>query len=129
MDDLSLVRKFMQSFYGFVNISASYYDEANNQLFVKQLHGSILKIYNDDEDYLRRDCVVVEGVETSKTCSIVDYPEKNIVFQGGQNAVCAIEKTFKKVVAKFYVKGNVKKMSITTHRSMLVVYTDSQNFY
>ena len=77
---------------------------------------------------MNKKSVNVEGIETSTFSAMIDYPEKNIVFQGGGNSVCAIDKTFKNMVVKFYVEGKVSKMKISSNRSSLIVYAE-RNIY
>ena len=88
----------------------------------------MLKVYNYDDDKLSTESTVVEGIETTQISPLVDYPEMNIVFQGGIDAVIGIDKTYFNVVSKFYVKGKVSKMCITNDRTMLIVFADKNLF-
>ena len=50
LDDLSKLRFFGCNEFNFVQIGTFLYDNENKLMLTKQLHGTIIKIYNDEED-------------------------------------------------------------------------------
>lgn len=65
----------------------------------------------------------LDVIQTNKLSPMLYYPEKNLLFQGGINGVCAIDCLLKRVVARFKVKGVVHSLRVSHDRGSLIVLT------
>lgn len=89
------------------SIGCIFYSEINDTLLCQDYIGNVMKIYNNCKVmHNLQNLTNLEVVQTNASSHfLLDYPEKNLFFSGGEGGLVAIDYTHKQIVAKFQVKG------------------------
>lgn len=119
LTDMSVIGNIGKGFYN----TASYWYSARNNLFlIKDLLGTKVKFYeiSDDLETLENESNADVAYTFHQYFSWYDFPEMNLLFQGGKGSLCAIDLTSRKTVAKFNVDGDVYSITVSKDKAYLL---------